>query len=130
VLFASGPRNLPTTATQYVTFTFDTDDLVLTPGQQYVLFVSASNFFDGQAGSGVVGYTLNGNGYAGGSFVFAENLDNFGNLTTNAWVTGDPGDLAFTATLSPTPAPAGAVLFGLGLVSLGGARALRRRPAA
>jgi hypothetical protein len=36
----------------------------------------------------------------------------------------------FTMNAEAVPAPAGALLFGLGLVSLGGVRGLRRKPAA
>jgi hypothetical protein len=77
--------------------TFDTGELILTPGQRYVAFLSASNFFDGEFGTASVGY-MSGDVYSDGMFVYSNNGSNFESLTANDWTIGYGGDLAFKAS--------------------------------
>lgn len=95
-------------------FTFNTGGISLTPGGQYVLFISVSQFVDGDSERGGVGGVLT-DAYPGGSFVNLGNGSNFGLLTTENWVTTPQWDLAFTATLSPAPEPSTILLGGAGL---------------
>ncbi|MBH8565525.1 hypothetical protein I8748_25680 [Nostoc sp. CENA67] len=98
-------------------FTFNTGEISLNPGEQYVAFLSASNFFDGEEGTGKLGYIAGiddiysgaGDVYSGGSFVFLNNGSDFSLLTTTPWETFvglGLGDTAFKVTFqSPTPVP-------------------------
>lgn len=97
----------------------------LVSGLQYVLFLSISNFFDGTDDFAAWGQTQSSNTYSGGEFVFMNNGNNFGQLTSSSWNSGFLGigsDLAFTANLQAVqavPVPAGFVLFGLGAMCCG-----------
>jgi hypothetical protein len=104
-------------------FTFNTGGTTLNSGQQYVAFLSASNFFDGIDGSAYVEWINTGiDVYSGGNFVYAGNGSNFSQLTTNSWSNFYPtNDLAFKANLSsasaqPVPEPSSS----LGLLAFGG----------
>ncbi len=110
----------------------------LTANQEYVLFFNTSNNFDNVNDFAAFG-AITPDAYTGGSFVFNNNGNQFGDLSTTPWTVGYPGDdvnpptadLAFTANLqdaplNPTPAPAGVVLFGLGFASFGMFRSFRR----
>lgn len=96
-------------------FTFDTGGLSLTSGAQYVLFVSASDYFDGSVGrsSSAFGQTP----YADGNFVFMNNSD-FSELTSTDWVDFSWADFAFEAEFSSgvaaVPAPGALLLGGIG----------------
>jgi hypothetical protein len=105
----------------YESFTVNTGGVQLTAGQQYVAFISASNFFDGSPGYARLG-TVYTNSYSGGRLVRMNNNSNFGSLFTNNWFdTGSGHDLAFEASFSePTalPTPGTLALFGIGFVSM------------
>jgi hypothetical protein len=117
---------------------FDTGDLLLVSGQQYVAFLSTGEIL-GQTrtttGMPVSG-TFGTSPYAGGMMV-ADNHSNFGDLTTHKWDFSDGtfGDAWFKADFSatatppsggvPEPAAWGMMLGGFGLV--GGALRHRRR---
>lgn len=106
-----------------------TGGIQLTAGVQYVLFLSASEVFDGAVGTGSWG-SINAGGSGastvpGGNFVFQNNTANFGQLFTANWAVRS-GDTAFVAEFSaptPIPEPSTALLFGLGIAGL----ATRRR---
>jgi hypothetical protein len=110
------------------TFTFSTGSLSLTAGSQYVLFVSASGFFDGANGTAsMAAYSTNP--YSGGQFVFDNNGNSFADLSTQAWDNffGPSFDTAFTATFSEAPlsVPDGGstlALLGLALIGVVGLR--------
>ena len=97
-------------------FTFNTGGLSLTSGAQYVLFVSASDYFDGSTGysSSVFGQTP----YAGGDFVYLNNGSDFSKLTATAWDQLTWADFAFEAEFSSgvaaVPAPGALLLGGIG----------------
>ena len=96
VLYSSAMQST-TGSSGFDTLTFNTGELILTPGQQYVAFLSASNFFDGVSGTGQMGLISN-DVYDGGMFVYFGNGSDFDSLTTTSWVTGYGGDLAFKAS--------------------------------
>lgn len=129
VLFQSKRRSKPIGSASEE-FRFDTGKLLLAPGQQYVAFLSATEFFTLETRQTQMGY-VDKDVYADGSFVFSNQRD-FGALTSTRWQTlvGDQQrdaaegveDAAFTAHLIPTPALLP------GLIGLG-VKILRKRKA-
>ncbi len=100
----------------------------LAANTQYVLYFSASNFFDSVDDLSAFGIT-DGTAYSGGKFVYSNNGNDPSLLTTSSWHSAFAVNLAFTANLSPvnpTPAPAGIVLFGLGFAGMGMLRKFRK----
>lgn len=105
-------------------FTFNTGGINLTSGQQYVAFLSASNFFDGILGTTGMGY-LDSDVYSGGGFVFRNNGSDFSLLTSTPWETfigNGVDDTAFKASFTssaaiPTPALLPG-LIGMGVATL------------
>lgn len=104
----------------FETFNFNTGGLNLTQGNQYILLLSASDFFDTLDGSGYIGDT-NGDNYAGGTAYFLENGNDFSQVTTSSWIAPGSTDLAFTAnfTSAPTPEPASIAMLAMGAVAMG-----------
>jgi hypothetical protein len=101
--------------------TFNTGGLTLTPGKEYVAFISTSAFFDGGTHTARVGFTYK-NTYPHGEFVYINNGSDLSKLTTTSWHTAHHGhDLAFRANFSgplKTPAPPGLLLGVIGSGSL------------
>ena len=96
-LFTSNVFTAPTTGAAFAPVTINTGSVVLSPGQQYVIFLSTSTV-GGQPNSAYrYGSTAN-TAYAGGQFVFQNNGTNFNNLSTTQWSFINQ-DLAFTAIL-------------------------------
>ncbi|WP_374438216.1 hypothetical protein [Inhella sp.] len=112
-------------------FSFSTGGVDLVAGQQYVAFLSASNFFDGVNGTAFMELS-NSDAYAGGNFVYFNNGNNFGALTASTWDCAGSciggRDLWFKADFSApnnqVPLPASLYLVGIGLLTSG---ALRRK---
>jgi hypothetical protein len=99
-------------------FSIDTGGINLSAGK-YVAFFTASNLFDGSPGTGKMGF-VNGDEYAGGSFVSINNGDNFGALSSNSWSKwASTPDLAFTITTTVVPIPAAVWLMFSALAVLG-----------
>jgi hypothetical protein len=116
-LFASGMLTSSNNggAGGYETFSFDTGGVSLLADQQYVAFLSASQFFTG--GYKVSTLELN-NGYSGGSLVYDSSGNNFDGLTAHTWQSITAGfigsrDTWFVANFSPpanVPEPGTAAL--------------------
>ena len=110
-LFTSGTFNFSAGA-GYTAATFNTGTITLTPGQQYVLFLSTSNLQGGAPNSAYRwGALTNNTAIPNGQFVFNNNGPTFANLFTTNW-SNIGEDLALTIQLSgflspllPTPAP-------------------------
>lgn len=130
---ATGPvlyQSATQTTTQidaFEMFTFNTGGLNLTQGQQYILLLSAADFFDSQADSAFLGDS-NGDNYAGGTaYLLPAAGNNFAAIYSAGWVPPGNTDLVFIANFSgtPTPEPASMALLvmGAGVIGL----AVRRR---
>ncbi len=111
MLFTSDPMST-SNIDGFEQFTVDTGGVALTAGQQYVAFFSVSNHFNDVLGQSIWGLTTNS--YADGNFVFMNNADDFGELTTRDWNPKNSYDLAFTMSFSePIPEPATVVIWSL-----------------
>jgi hypothetical protein len=133
ILYQSGKRSTAGNAGMEP-FTFNTGGTSLTSGQQYVAFLSASNFFDEIDSLANMG-SLRSDVYAGGDFVYFNNSSSFSQLTTTNWdcTGGCFGDAAFVANFSSgsvqaVPEPSSS----LGLLAFGGfvaGKVLKRKKA-
>jgi hypothetical protein len=102
ILFQSTQQLLPN-PTAMTQVSFNTGGLLLDSSKQYVAFLSASNFFDGNAGTANMGY-VGSDVYADGGFWFFNHGSNFGMLTSSSWesfVGGGVDDTAFRANFGP-----------------------------
>ncbi len=77
----------------FETITVSTGGVSLTAGQQYVVFLCASDDFDGVNGTSVWG-RVDDSAYTDGTFVYLNNGSDFSLLSTATWSTWG-GDLAF-----------------------------------
>jgi len=102
--------------------TFNTGGLSVTPGAQYVMFLSVSQYYGQSSGLAQVdaGSSINGlNGFA-----YYNNGGDFNSLFTNGWdATGISPDWA--VDLEFTPEPSSLLMLGTGI--LGGIGVLRRK---
>lgn len=93
-------------------FIFNTGGVSLGGGGQYVLFLCASDYFDGVMGTSQSKFGATA--YAGGHFVYLNNGSDFSALTTTSWDQVAEVDWAFEATFSQIPAPGALLLGGIG----------------
>ena len=112
VLFESQPLSTTNNGGQdgYEAITVETGGLILSPANHYVVFLSASDFFDGSTGLASVGYA--GDVYPDGKFAYIDNGADFAALTSQEWVRDYPslgGDLAVIMNFN-VPEPATLVL--------------------
>jgi hypothetical protein len=98
-LYSSGILTAPSSAT-FTPITINTGGLILTPGQQYVFFLTTSTI-TGQSEGDYHWGGINPGVYADGTFVYMNNGTNFGNLSSSNWNQWTNYDLAFTASLTP-----------------------------
>jgi hypothetical protein len=128
LLFESALQMLSPGANTFRPFVFDTGLLSLTPGVQYVAFMSASNEFDSIAGYAGLAAPVQQDSYAGGNLVLALNADNFAALSSDPWIEIFGLDLAFTMSFEgaavPEPAAFGTIA-AIALLVLAGARRMR-----
>ena len=99
-LFESGQQVLPANTNLFQDFSFDTSGLPLTPGAQYVAFISASLDFDSIAGTAAAGITASQDTYLGGNMVIASNGSDFDSLFVDPWYELTGMDLAFEMNFS------------------------------
>jgi uncharacterized protein (TIGR03382 family) len=105
-------------------FTFTTGGIDLTPGGSYVVFLSASEYWDNVNRRGSIGFA--GDVYSGGCLVLVNSGSDFNQVTTRNWDLITDIDMAFTAILEPVPEPSPALL---GVCGLALAWAFSRRRA-
>jgi hypothetical protein len=130
LLYASELRGLPVGTNSFQPVTFNTGNLELLPGAQYVAFLSASGAFDSVDGTAGVGVPVFVDTYLGGNLVVALNGEDFDALSESAWEEIFGMDLAFRMEFAggavPEPAAFGAV-GAIALLGFAGARSLRKR---
>jgi uncharacterized protein with beta-barrel porin domain len=96
-LFASGPFVAPAGAV-FTPVSINTGSVALTPGQQYVLFLTTSGQQAGQPTGNYRWGSVTNTAIPTGRFVFQNNTNNFGNLSTVSWSFINQ-DLAITINL-------------------------------
>jgi hypothetical protein len=129
----SSPSSIVFTGTgtgNFIPVTINTGGINLTPGGQYVAFLTISDPSDYAASSGTTSWGINLFSHVansgGGGFVFYNNGNNFAALNTTPWGNfTDFGDLAWKATFTAAiPEPVTLAVFGL---MAAGAFGVRRR---
>ena len=96
-LYESAARTTSSAAAQDITF--DTGAIPVTPGAQYVLFITAAKDFEVSTGQGSVRRTP-GTAYAGGSAVYLNSGTNEAQWTTAPWSIVNVFDFQFRARFS------------------------------
>lgn len=105
ILYRSAPRSyfVDEVFVKTESFTFNTGGLNLVSGQQYILFLSAFELFNGTPDGAVV-LIRTDNPYTGGDF-FVNNGVDFSSLTTTSW-NNSGNDMVFKATfIAPASVP-------------------------
>ncbi len=83
-LYQSGAVSNPGGSNAFETFNFDTSGVSLVAGQQYVAFMSVSNYF-GAPNVGETYLELNKNAYTDGYAVYDRSSGDFSQLLTQTW---------------------------------------------
>lgn len=99
-LFTSGVMTAPG-AMAFTEVTFNTGRVTLTPGQQYVLFITTKSVVQGGSAQYSMAQVAGGGAYAGGMMVW-NNGANFSDLATTTWSSLLSRDFAFTAVFAPS----------------------------
>lgn len=92
------PRLTTYQVPQFQEFTVSTGGIELIRGVDYVIFVSASTYFDGVISYGCMGMTSDH--YLNGYYVYMNNKNDFGKLSNSNWGSIAGVDLAFSIELS------------------------------
>lgn len=113
----------------YEQLTFQTGGIGVVSGQQYVAFLSASNFFDGVNDFAFLPFQPDNQfSYAGGGFAFLNNGGDFSLVTSRGWNFGANDTLFQASSPAAVPEPASMILLGTGPAgAVGAARARRKR---
>jgi len=123
LLYDSGQFNYDNVGNEELTF--NTGGLTVTPGQQYVMFLSTSKFHGQSTGASFVSYG-DTNDYLNG-FAYFNNGGSFDGLFFNDWdAFGLSPDWAVDLEFNNAPEPGSLLMLGTGIVS--GFGVLRRKP--
>lgn len=120
LLYDSGSFNYDNNGNEQLTWT---PNITLNPGQQYVMFLSVSNYYGQSAGKAYIstGDSINGLG----GFVYNNNGGDFNSLFTTPWSGPLTPDWAVDLQFNQVPEPSSLLMLGTGI--LGGLGVLRRK---
>lgn len=121
LLYSSAPINYDNNGDEQITV--NNANVTVTPGQQYVMFLSVSQYYGQSAGQafasqGGTNQYLNG-------FVYNNNMGDFNSLFTTAWSGPFSPDWAVNLDFNSVPEPSSLLMLGTGI--LGGIGVLRRK---
>ena len=120
LLYSSGAYNYDNNGDEQLTWS---PGITLTPGQQYVMFLSVSEFYGQSEGEAYVSQGSSISGLNG--FVYNNNSGDFNSLFTTAWSGPLSPDWAVDLEFKGVPEPSSVLMLGTGL--LGGLGVLRRK---